>query len=225
MHHPQQYQQDANLSDKFTQLPKTYELINAGVRAELIPTYSALADYANNTTGECWPKMETLARTLRRSVRTVQRHIHELAELGIVELVERRRKHGRYASYRYRLPHIARAARRIAERKERNRRRYEEEKAKRQREREERRRWRSRKTSTTGHGHPASSNKGRTSTENHLSPNPKEEKKSLTRGYESWFGLDPDPEAEAQRRENQRIRREAEAERRKGGGYDWWFGR
>jgi DNA-binding transcriptional ArsR family regulator len=93
---------------KFTRIPKVRDLIEAGVPAEAIPTYCALTDYANNKTGLCWPKMETLAKTLGRSVRTVQRHLHLLKELGLIEFVERRRLRGRYSSYVYKVLHIMR---------------------------------------------------------------------------------------------------------------------
>ena len=93
---------------KFTRIPKMRDLVEAGVPAEAIPTYCALTDYANNKTGLCWPKMETLANTLGRSVRTIQRHLHLLKELGLVEFVERRRLRGRYSSYVYRVLHIMR---------------------------------------------------------------------------------------------------------------------
>ena len=93
---------------RFTRIPKTTQLIQAGVPAEAIGTYTALADYANNKTGLCWPKMETLAQTLNRSVRTVQRHLHMLRELGLIEFVERRRHKGRFSSYLYRVLHIVR---------------------------------------------------------------------------------------------------------------------
>ncbi len=93
---------------KFTRIPKMRDLIEGGVPTEAIPTYCALADYSNNKTGLCWPKMETLAKTLGRSVRTVQRHLHLLKELGLVEFVERRRLQGRYSSYVYRVLHIVR---------------------------------------------------------------------------------------------------------------------
>jgi DNA-binding transcriptional ArsR family regulator len=93
---------------KFTRIPKMRDLIATGVPAEVIPTYCALTDYANNKTGLCWPKMETLAKTLGRSVRTVQRHLHLLKELGLVEFVERRRLRGRYSSYVYCVLHIMR---------------------------------------------------------------------------------------------------------------------
>ena len=92
---------------KFTRIPKVNDLITAGCPAEAIPTYCALADYANNKTGLCWPKMETLASTLNRSVRTIQRHLHLLRECGLIEFVSRRRYRGRFSSYLYRVLHIA----------------------------------------------------------------------------------------------------------------------
>ncbi len=54
----------ATVTDRFTAVPKTRDLIGAGVPAAAIPTYNALADHANNKTGECWPMMETLALSL-----------------------------------------------------------------------------------------------------------------------------------------------------------------
>ena len=92
---------------KFTRIPKVNDLVFAGVPTEVIPTYCSLADYANNKTGLCWPKMETLAHTLNRSLRTIQRHLHLLKELGLIEFVQRRRNKGRFSSYLYRVFHIA----------------------------------------------------------------------------------------------------------------------
>ena len=92
---------------KFTRIPKTATLLSAGVPTEAIPTYCCLADYANNKTGLCWPKMETLAQTLNRSVRTVQRHLHVLRELGLIEFVQRRRHKGKFSSYLYKIVFIA----------------------------------------------------------------------------------------------------------------------
>ena len=94
---------------KFTRIPKTTDLIAAGVPTEAIPTYTCLADHANNRTGECWPSMGRLAETLGRSVRTVQRHLHLLKEKGLIEFVERRRHKGRFSSYLYRIVHILRS--------------------------------------------------------------------------------------------------------------------
>ena len=97
---------------KFTRIPKVQDLILAGMPTEVMPTYCALSDYTNNKTGLCWPKMETLAATLGRSARTIQRHLHQLRELGLVEFVERRRWRGRYSCYTYRVLHIAQLIRR-----------------------------------------------------------------------------------------------------------------
>jgi DNA-binding transcriptional ArsR family regulator len=93
---------------KFTRIPKVADLIAAGITAGAIPTYCALADYANNKNGLCWPKMESLAKTLNSSVRTIQRHLHLLKNKGVIEFVERRRQQGRYSSYLYRVIHITR---------------------------------------------------------------------------------------------------------------------
>ncbi len=91
---------------KFTRIPKMSDLITQGVPTEVIPTYCCLADYANNKSGLCWPKMETLAGILNRSVRTVQRHLHLLKEAGLIEFVNRRRNKGRFSSYTYKILHI-----------------------------------------------------------------------------------------------------------------------
>ena len=107
---PPHHEQEAAVpaKPKFTRIPKVRDLVEAGVPAEAIPTYCALTDYANNKTGLCWPKMETLAGILGRSVRTIQRHLHLLRERGLIEFVERRRNRGRYSSYLYRVLHIMR---------------------------------------------------------------------------------------------------------------------
>ncbi|MDP9475952.1 MAG: helix-turn-helix domain-containing protein [Actinomycetota bacterium] len=96
----------------FTRIPKAQTLIQRGVPVEALPTYLALSDHASNKNGLCWPKMETLARILGRSVRTVQRHLHTLKELGLVEFVQRRRTGGRYSSYLYRVIHFVELVRR-----------------------------------------------------------------------------------------------------------------
>ncbi len=92
---------------RFTRIPKTYDLIQAGCPTEVIPTYAALTDHANNRTGLCWPRMETLARRLSRSPRTIQRHLHLLKEIGLIEFVERKRDgRGRFGAYVYKVLHI-----------------------------------------------------------------------------------------------------------------------
>ena len=96
------------LRQKFTRMPKTEELMEAGVPAYAIGTLCVLSDHANSKNGLCWPSMSRLARILGCSVRTVQRHLHVLKEKGLIEFVERRRNRGRYSSYLYRVVHIVR---------------------------------------------------------------------------------------------------------------------
>ena len=93
---------------KFTRMPKTEELMEAGVPAYAIATLCVLSDHANSKSGLCWPSMNRLARILGCSVRTVQRHLHVLKDKGLLEFVERRRHKGRYSSYLYRVVHIVR---------------------------------------------------------------------------------------------------------------------
>ena len=184
---------------KFTRIPKIQDLILAGVPTEVIPTYCALSDYTNNTTGICWPKMETLASTLCRSVRTVQRHLHHLQELGLVEFVERRRWRGRYSSYTYRVVHIAQLIRR-SRRKKRG----------------------SSKSSTTTSGHTGPVEKGSpiyTRTRSTKTPPYKPPKEA----FNWFFGKERNLEAEQQHTKEQ-LERRSEASRRRTKGYEWLFG-
>ncbi len=99
-------------STRFSRLPKVEYLIERGCPVEVLPTFQVLADHANNRTGICWPSMRRLAAILGRSTRTIQRHIHELVRLGLVEIVERRRWRGRYSSYTFKVLHFAELIRR-----------------------------------------------------------------------------------------------------------------
>lgn len=61
-----------------------------------------LADsYVNKATGMCWPKNQTLADVLCYSVRTVQRHLRTLEELGFLK---RTRTRGARRAYLIELP-------------------------------------------------------------------------------------------------------------------------
>jgi DNA-binding transcriptional ArsR family regulator len=188
---------------RFTRIPKVHDLILAGVPTEAIATYAALADYSNNKTGLCWPRMETLARRLSRSPRTIQRHLHLLREKGLVEFVERKRDwHGRFGAYLYRVVHIAaattrKAAKEVADRKGR----------------------RSRKRPTTGHGGTVASNKRRTK-RHEVSPLPP--KKDPKDGYWSLFGEKPSPAIQEQHQKQVEERREVQASRRRRG-FEWLF--
>lgn len=93
---------------KFSRIPLPAEFTD--VPREAIATYTVLASYANNKTGLCWPKMETLAKTLGCSVRTVQRHLSALRDSGMVRYVDRRRVRGRFSSYTYQLVHFLKYA-------------------------------------------------------------------------------------------------------------------
>ncbi|MDP9457035.1 MAG: helix-turn-helix domain-containing protein [Actinomycetota bacterium] len=99
-------------STRFSRLPKVEYLIARGCPVEVLPTFQVLADHANNRTGVCWPSMRRLAGILGRSVRTIQRHVHTLQALGLIEIIERRRWRGRYSSYTFRVLHFVELIRR-----------------------------------------------------------------------------------------------------------------
>ncbi len=191
---------------RFTRIPKVHDLILAGVPTEAIPTYCALADYSNNKTGLCWPRMETLARRLSRSPRTIQRHLHLLEELGLVEFVERKRdRRGRFGAYLYRVVHIvATTARKSAAKVGR---------------RAQGRGRGSKKQSTTGHGGHMAPNKGLTK-RHEVSPLPP--KNDPTTGYWWLFGIDAPDQAGKEHRQEVERRRQEEARRRREG-YEWFF--
>ncbi len=188
---------------KFTRIPKIHDLILAGVPTEVIPTYCALADYSNNKTGLCWPRMETLARRLSRSPRTVQRHLHLLKDKGLIEFVERKRDwHGRFGAYLYRVVHIAavtsrKTAKAVAERKGGRR----------------------KKRPTTGHGRPVAPNKGLTKRQEGTPLPPKGDVKE---GYQWLFGKSVPKEVTSSHQREAQKRREEESKRRLKG-YEWLF--
>ena len=179
------------VSATFTPIPKTNELMQAGVPPQVVATYAALADYANNQTGLCWPRMDTLARTLGRTPRTIQSHLHLLKERGLIEFVERRRdKKGRFLSWVYRIRHVAQAAQRLRERREKNKAAYKERKRREKEEREQKRQKRRlSKTPTTGNSSPVASNR-LTNINNNLPPDPPKRQRDAARrreGYEWLF--------------------------------------
>jgi DNA-binding transcriptional ArsR family regulator len=186
----------------FTRIPKVSDLVLAGVPTEVIPTYCALADYSNNNTGLCWPRMETLARRLSRSPRTIQRHLHLLKEKGLIEFVERKRDwHGRFGAYVYRLVHIAAAtARKGGEgvsSKERRR----------------------KKRPTTGHEGRVAPIKGQTKRQEDTPLPPRRDRKD---GYWWLFGEEAPSGAEEEHRREVEKKQEEEIRRRRRG-YEWFF--
>jgi len=146
--------------------------------------------------------MDTLARRLSRSPRTIQRHLHLLKEKGLIEFVERKRDwHGRFGAYLYRVVHIAAAtARKGTEaigRKERRR----------------------KKRSTTGHGGRVAPIKGQTKRQEGTPLPPKKDPKE---GYWGIFGEEPPPDLQ-EKHHQVAAKRRAEGSQRRRRGYEWLF--
>jgi hypothetical protein len=146
--------------------------------------------------------MDTLARRLSRSPRTIQRHLHLLKEKGLVEFVERKRDwHGRFGAYVYRVVHIAAATSRKSAQEV------------------DGRKGRRKKRPTTGHKGRLAPNKGQTKHQQ-VPPNPQ---KDRIDGYWCFFGEEPPPGEEEKHRLEADYRRQRAA-RRRIEGFDWLFG-
>lgn len=190
---------------RFTRIPKISDFVLAGVPAQVIPTYCALADYTNNKTGLCWPRMETLARRLSRSPRTIQRHLLLLKEKGLIEFVERKRDwHGRFGAYVYRVVHIAAVAARKGVDMASSR---------------GRQRSTNKKHPTTGQGGRVASNKRLTKPNQ---PTPLPPNKNLKDGYEWLFDPAKGSKVDDEHHRQKQEQRKRASDRREEG-YEWLF--
>ena len=91
---------------KFNRIPKTEELIpqlrSAGIGLHVLPTYLCLLDHCNSKTGRCWPSINRMAKILGLCRRTVERHMRQLCESGLVLRNDQQRgKRGRFSTRRY----------------------------------------------------------------------------------------------------------------------------
>lgn len=71
-----------------------------------------IADYAHSETGQAWPKIETVARKCSQSVRTVQRKVRVLEDMGVLRVEQRHTEAGRQRENLFvlYLPGVARPA-------------------------------------------------------------------------------------------------------------------
>ncbi len=84
---------------QFTRVPKITELIAAGVPLRAVPTYLALADHANNRTGETFVSVVRVSEVLKVCRRTVERHLGALEAAGVIKRQRQRRgRRGRFSS-------------------------------------------------------------------------------------------------------------------------------
>lgn len=63
----------------------------------------ALADRANEDTGECWPGLESVAKRACMSTRQVSRHLTKLTEAGLISRRRIRRDDGTLGKYVFRV--------------------------------------------------------------------------------------------------------------------------
>jgi len=68
-----------------------------------ILVYVGLARYANRTTGQCWPSIDLIARTVRLARSTVKIYLRKLEAAGLISITERRNAAGDCTSHLYTL--------------------------------------------------------------------------------------------------------------------------
>ncbi len=90
---------------KFNRIPKTEELIpqlrEAGIGLHVLPTYLCLLDHTD-ARGRCWPSINRIAKILGICRRTVERHMRQLCEAGLVLRNDQQRgRRGRFSTRRY----------------------------------------------------------------------------------------------------------------------------
>lgn len=68
-----------------------------------VAIYAVLARYAHRRTGECWPAVARIQRTLNLGRSTVKRHLHRLEAAGLIAVGKRWSEHGDRTSNLYTL--------------------------------------------------------------------------------------------------------------------------
>ena len=91
---------------KFSRIPKAEELVpqlrTAGVGLHVLPTYLCLLDHCNSKTGRAWPSINRMAKILGLCRRTVERHMKDLVNAGLVLRNDQKRgRRGRFSTRRY----------------------------------------------------------------------------------------------------------------------------
>ena len=91
---------------KFTRVPKADELVpqlrEAGIGLHVLPTYLCLLDHCNSKTGRAWPSINRMATILGLCRRTVERHMKDLVDAGLVLRNDQKRgRRGRCSTRRY----------------------------------------------------------------------------------------------------------------------------
>lgn len=69
--------------------PLSNDIINMKMSDGAFRLYCLLESYCFGEKRECYPSQKTLAEKLRKSVRTIQRYITELVELGLIKVRRR----------------------------------------------------------------------------------------------------------------------------------------
>lgn len=84
------------IEEKFAVVPEW--VLYADISAQALRIYGVMARYADKGTGKAFPSHRAIAERGRCSIRTVQRALTELIELGAIEATERRDAAGQHSN-------------------------------------------------------------------------------------------------------------------------------
>lgn len=76
-------------------------IFDFGLTPRTFAVYCCLLRHKNQTTNECWPSRETIAKMCRCTRRTVDKAMHELCDSGLIKKEERFADDGRRTSNLY----------------------------------------------------------------------------------------------------------------------------
>ena len=76
-------------------------IFDFGLTPRTFAVYCCLRRHKSQTTNDCWPSRETIARMCRCTRRTVDKALHELCDIGLVKKEKRYAADGRRTSNLY----------------------------------------------------------------------------------------------------------------------------
>lgn len=76
-------------------------IFDFGLTPRTFAVYCCLLRHKSQTTNDCWPSRETIARMCRCTRRTVDKALHELCDIGLVKKEKRYAADGRRTSNLY----------------------------------------------------------------------------------------------------------------------------
>lgn|SRR5699024_508134 len=86
---------------RFTKIPSNLFVKDSGLNTTDIAVIACICSFADNYTGEAFPKVETIAECIGSSSRTVHRSLKRLSEKGVLEIEKTKKKGSGFPTNKY----------------------------------------------------------------------------------------------------------------------------